>query len=466
METFQHIMSTFGAAILLPIIILIFEICLGVKPSKAVRSAIYIGIGLNGLIAILNPFFLGLMGDAVSQMVTESGLQLPYIDTGWALLAAVGYSTTIGAIIIPVGIIVNLLLIALKVTDTLNLDIWNFWHWAFVGTLIYYGTGSFVAGILTAIAMEVFLLVAADFTAPAFQEHFKLPEIAFPHASGQGGIFTAIPLKWLFDKIGLTKFNLNTSMIRKKFGIFGDSVVIGFLVAALIGLIAYLNELTEMETWSNILTMGMGTGAFIYLYPKATAALLEGFAALNDKVRDKLTKRGSNRKLNFGMDSALTVGHPDVITVGLLGMITTVALVFFLPGNRFLMLANLGVTPFFLAGVAVAIFKGNIIASYITTTINIAITLWMSSAISPHFAAVVQEVGLELPDTGAGATVGADMRPVHGVFYYIGQNPIVIVIAIIFFMFLGFVIKKYPEKTYGLIGVKKPEEVDVEPIKE
>ncbi|SFG78741.1 PTS transporter subunit IIC [Sporolactobacillus nakayamae] len=452
MSGFQQVMSTFGAAILLPIIIFIFELCLRVKPTKAFRSAIFIGIGLNGLVSILNPYFLGLMGKAVSEMVTSNGFQLPYVDTGWALLAALGYSTTIGALIIPLGIVVNLILLWLKLTDTLDLDIWNFWHWAFIGSMVYFVTGSLIAGILTSVAVEIFLLVLADITAPAFQAHFKLPGISFPHASAQGGAPVAFLLKWVFERIGLTKIQVNSTTIRKKFGIFGDSVVIGFLVAVLIGFIAWFRNLGAMETWSGILTLGVGTGAFIYLYPKATAALLEGFAVLNDKVRTLLTKKGVKRQINFGMDGALTIGHPDVITVGLLGMISTVPLIFFLPGNRFLMLADLGVTPFFLASATVAIFRGNIICSYITNVINIAITLYFSSAISPEFFAITEKVGMKLPDTGA-AMVGADMRPLHGIFYYVGQNYFVLV-GVIALTLIAAWLRKQP-KYLAKLGFKK-----------
>lgn len=451
MEIIQQVMKAFGAAVLLPIIIFIFELVLGTKPDRAFRSAIYIGIGLAGLVTILNPFFLGLMGKAVSDMVVTKGIQLPFVDTGWALLAAVAYSTTIGALIIPVGIGVNLIMISLKLTDTLDLDIWNFWHWAFVGSMVYYGTGSYLYGMLAAIAIELFLLLAADVTAPQFQKFFKLPGISFPHASAQGGLITVLILRWVFDKVGLNKINVSSETIRRKFGVFGDSVVIGFLVAVGMGIIAWLDDIGKIATWSRIFALGMGTGAFIYLYPKATTALLEGFAALNDKVRDLLSKHGSKRIISFGMDGALCVGNPDTITVALLTMITTVPLIFLLPGNRFLMLADLGVTPFFLAVAAVAIFNGNIISSYIANVINVSITLYLSSFISPVFASLVKQIGTELPSTGA-AMVGADIRPLHGAFYYIGLHPLVLIGAIVIIILLMYAYRKNPQRFHKITG--------------
>ncbi|MDI3529394.1 MAG: galactitol system component [Thermoanaerobacter sp.] len=448
---FTTIMKTFGAAVLLPIIILIFELILRVKPTKALRSALYIGIGLNGLVSILNPYFMGLIGKAVSDMINSTGVHLQYVDTGWALLAAVGYSTTIGALVIPIGILINIIMLLLHWTDTLDLDLWNFWHWAFIGSLAYYATNSLLYGILTTIAVEMFLLIIADITAPTMQKFFNLPGLAFPHASGQGITLIAVPLKWFFDKIGLTKIQVSSKTIRKRFGILGDAVVIGFIISFVIGIIAWKNKLGSMDTWAGILSLGIGTGAFIYLYPKATAALLEGFATLSDKVREILSKRGVNRQLNFGMDSALTIGHPDVLTTGLLTMLTTVPLIFFLPGNRFIMLADLGVTPFFLASAATAIMGGNIIASYITDVIGVTITLYTSSAVAPLFAKTVKTIGIALPNTGS-AVVGADMRPVHGLFYLLGKSPIGLVIAFTGIFIMLFFFKRNPQAWHKAFG--------------
>ncbi|ADH59997.1 PTS system Galactitol-specific IIC component [Thermoanaerobacter mathranii subsp. mathranii str. A3] len=448
---FAVLVKTFGAAVLLPIFILILELILGVKFSKAIRSALYIGIGLNGLISILNPYFLGAVGKAVSDMITTKGVHLPYVDTGWALLAAVGYSTKIGALIIPIGIGVNLIMLLLRWTNTLDLDIWNFWHWAFVGSMTYYATNNLWFGILAAVAIEIFLLVIADITAPTMQKFFNLPGLSFPHASGQGAVLLAPPFKWLFTKIGLTKLQISSRTVKEKFGILGDSVVIGFIISSIIGFLAWGNRLGDIQTWSQILTLGIGTGAYIYLYPKATGALLEGFVPLNERVRDILSRKGIQRELNFGMDSALTVGHPDVITTGLLTMITAVPLVFLLPGNKFLMLADLGVTPFFLASAVTAVMGGNIIASYITTVVGLIITLYISSAGSPLFFHTVTSLGISLPETGA-AMVGADIRPLHGLFYFLGKTPIGLIVLYVSIFVILFSFKKNPTAWYRAFG--------------
>jgi len=453
MEYFRLIMSTFGAAIILPVFIFIAELFLKIKPGKAFKSAIYIGIGLNGLISILNPYFLGAMGNAVSEMITTQGIQLPYIDTGWGVLSALSYSTTIGAAIIPVGMIVNLILIRFNLTDTLNIDIWNYWQWAFIGTLIYYQTDNYLLGITVAVLMQLICIALADIAAPKMQEFFNLPGISFPHGSMISGTLIAMILRWPMEKLGILKININSDSIQKRFGVFGDSVVVGFLIAVLIGMIAWSGQYSNLETWSNILKIGVATGSFIFLYPKATSALLEGFDVLSDRVREIVAKRSPNRQIDFGMDGALAVGHPDTITTGLITMIVAVGMIFFLPNNEFLMLADLGVTPFFLAAGTVAIMNGNIIASVITNTVSLAITFYFSTWISPVFNNIARQIGGIDVESGE-ALVGADIRPVAGITYFLGQNWITTVIAILVVIVIMSTVRKSPKLREFLTGYK------------
>lgn len=456
MEFFQQVMSTFGAAIILPVFIFFAELILKIKPGKAFKSAIYIGIGLNGLISVLNPYFLGAMGNAVSEMVTTQGIELPYIDTGWGVLAALSYSTTIGAAIIPVGLVVNLILIRFNFTDTLDIDVWNYWQWAFIGTLIYYQTGNYLLGITVAVLMELICIALADIAAPKMQAFFELPGISFPHGSMISGTLVAMLFRWPLEKMGILKINLNSSSIQKKFGVFGDSVVIGFLIAILIGMIAWAGRYQEMETWGSILKIGIATGSFIYLYPKATAALLEGFEVLSDRVRVLVSGGNSDRKIDFGMDGALAVGHPDTITTGLITMIVAVGMIFFLPNNEFLMLADLGVTPFFLAAGTVAIMNGNIIASIMTNIFSLALTFYFSTWISPVFNTIARQIGGIDVESGQ-ALVGADIRPVAGITYYLGQNWIITIISIVVVLAVMRVVRKSPKMREILTGYK-PEE--------
>lgn len=39
-------------------------------------------------------------------------------------------------------ILINVAMLALNKTRTVDVDMWNYWHFALAGTLVYYSTGS------------------------------------------------------------------------------------------------------------------------------------------------------------------------------------------------------------------------------------------------------------------------------------------------------------------------------------
>lgn len=69
------------------------------------------------------------------------------------------------------------------------------------------------------------------------------------------------------------------------------------------------------------------------------------------------------------------------------------------------------------------------------------------------FAHIVTLIGTQLPDTGK-AIVGADMRPLHGLFWLLGQSPIGLVVAFIGIFAMLFFFKRSPEVWYKAFGYK------------
>ena len=46
-----------------------------------------------------------------------------------------------GALIIPICLGVNFLMLITKTTRTVNIDLWNYWHFAFIGAVAYFVMG-------------------------------------------------------------------------------------------------------------------------------------------------------------------------------------------------------------------------------------------------------------------------------------------------------------------------------------
>lgn len=135
-----------GAIVVLPILIFIFGLLLGTKPRKAFNAGITVGIGFVGLNLVIE-LLSGSLGKAAQAMVERFGLQLTTLDVGWPAAAAISYGTLLGSLAIPLGIAINLLLLFMGWTKTLMVDMWNFWHAAFVASLVYAVTHDFALGL-------------------------------------------------------------------------------------------------------------------------------------------------------------------------------------------------------------------------------------------------------------------------------------------------------------------------------
>ena len=132
-SVFSYIIGL-GAAVMMPIIFTILGVCIGIKLSKALKSGLLVGVGFVGL-SVVTALLTSSLGPALSSVVELYGLQLKVFDMGWPAAAAVAYNTSVGAFIIPVCLAVNIVMLLTKTTRTINIDLWNYWHYAFIGAV-------------------------------------------------------------------------------------------------------------------------------------------------------------------------------------------------------------------------------------------------------------------------------------------------------------------------------------------
>ncbi|QKY69712.1 PTS galactitol transporter subunit IIC [Lentibacillus sp. CBA3610] len=366
-----------GASVMLPIIFFIFALILRTGIKKAFHSGITVGVGFVGVNLILD-LLTESLGPAAQSMVHHFGMDLQMIDVGWPAASAISYGTVLGSLAIPISIGVNLLLLTIGLTKTVNVDIWNYWHMAFTGSLVYAITNDFTLGILTIGVHAIVVLLAGDLLADDVESYFGYQKMTFPHAASAPSYFLAKPMNALFDRI--PKFNqiqANPETIQRRFGLFGDSTMLGALLGLLIGLLAGYNV---QET----LQLSVQTAAVMLLLPKMVALLMEGLTPVSEAASNRIKKRFPDRDLYIGMDSALTIGHPAVLSASLLMVPITLAMAVILPGNRVLPFGDLASLPFLFC-LMVPVFRGNIIRTVITATIYIGVGLYIATWIAPLF---------------------------------------------------------------------------------
>lgn len=185
MEQFFSYIISFGASVMMPILFTVIGLCIGMRFGKALKSGLFVGVGFVGL-GVVTALLTTNFDTPLNAISSFYDLQLKVFDMGWPAAAAVAYNTAVGALIIPICLGVNLLMLFTKTTRTVNIDLWNYWHFAFIGAVVYFVMGQSLAwGYFAAIVCYIITLVCADLTAEKFQGYYQLEGISIPNLSAR-----------------------------------------------------------------------------------------------------------------------------------------------------------------------------------------------------------------------------------------------------------------------------------------
>lgn len=385
----QYVLNM-GPTVILPLTIIILGFVFKIKFSQSLRSGLTIGIGFVGIGLVVN-LLTSTLGPAAQGMVERFGLSLTVIDVGWPTTATATWASPVAPIIIPVCILVNLVLIYFNKTKTLNIDLWNYWHFIVAGAFGYIVTDSIIWAVIAAIIMQLIVLFTSDKTAPYVQEFYGLEGVALP----TGSTASFAPLGFLVGKIVekipvIGKLHADTETIQKRFGIFGEPMMMGIILGAVLGILAGYDV-------AKIFNTAISMGAVMFLMPRMVKILMEGLIPISEAVRDFLQEKHGTKELYIGLDAALATGHPAVLSTALILVPITIFLAVILPGNRVLPFGDLATIPFYMAFI-VCFRKGNIVQSVITGTIVIAFSLYMATAIAPVHTELLKQAKLSLPE--------------------------------------------------------------------
>lgn len=373
-----------GPSVMLPIIIFIVGLIFRVKPGKALTSGITVGIGMIGINLVINLLTTS-VGPAAQAMVKRFGFHLTIIDAGWPAVSAGTWAQPISAIMIPIILVVNVGLILLNLTKTLDIDIWNYWHMIAAAATAYVVTKNWWFAILCGIIYEIAVLIIADKTAPKVAEFYGLDGISFPTGSAAAYGLLGIPIGWVVSKIpGIRKWDVDPQTIQKRFGVFGEPMVMGIVIGMLLAALGGYSV-------PNILKLGMSMGGVMFLMPRMVKILMEGLIPIQEGAQKLLQEKYGNRKIYLGMDAALSTGSPATLSTGLLMVPITLFLAIILPGNRVLPFGDLATIPFF-AALIVPSRKGNIVHSVLSATIVMVFALLMATDFGPTLTSMMHGI--------------------------------------------------------------------------
>ncbi|EDG5237674.1 PTS galactitol transporter subunit IIC [Salmonella enterica subsp. enterica serovar Bovismorbificans] len=390
----QYVLG-FGPTVLLPLVLFFLALFFKVKPAKALRSSLIVGIGFVGIYAIFD-ILTSNVGPAAQAMVERTGISLPVVDLGWPPLAAITWGSPIAPFVIPLTMLINVAMLALNKTRTVDVDMWNYWHFALAGTLVYYSTGSFVLGLSAAAIAAIVVLKLADWSAPLVAKYFGLEGISLPTLSS----VVFFPIGLLFDKIidkipGVNRIHIDPENVQKKMGIFGEPMMVGTILGVLLGIIAGYD-------FKHILLLGISIGGVMFILLRMVRILMEGLLPLSEAIKKYLNAKYPGRDdLFIGLDIAVAVGNPAIISTALILTPISVFIAFLLPGNKVLPLgdlANLAV----MASMIVLACRGNIFRAVITAIPVIVADLWIATKIAPFITGMAKDVNFKMAEGSSG----------------------------------------------------------------
>ena len=171
-----------GAPIIMLIVLTLLALLFGVKFSKALEGGIKLAIALTGIGAIIG-MLNGAFSASLAKFVENTGIQLNITDVGWAPLATITWGSAWTLYFLLIILIGKVIMLAIKKTDTLDVDIFDIWHLSITGLLIKWyadnngvsqGLSLFLA-TLAVVLVGIMKIINSDLMKPTFDDLLNAP---------------------------------------------------------------------------------------------------------------------------------------------------------------------------------------------------------------------------------------------------------------------------------------------------
>lgn len=385
-SVFKPIMSL-GAPPLMFIILTVLALALGVKWTKAIEGGLKLAIALTGIGAIIN-ILTTAFSKALTQFVESTGINLSITDVGWAPVATITWGSAYTLYFLLIMIVVNLVMLALKRTNTLDVDIFDIWHLSVVGLLVTYYSHNLFFATLLVILIGVMKIINSDLMKPTFNDLLNAPKsnpMTTTHMN-----YMMNPLIMLFDKFFdkflpfIDKYDFDAAKLNKKIGFWGSKFAIGVYLGIFIGILSH-------QSVKDTATLAFTAAVCLELFSMIGAWFIAAVEPLSQGISNFASKRLKGRTFNIGLDWPFIAGRAEIWAAAnvLAPILLLEALV--LPGNRILPLGGIiamGFTPALLV-----VTRGKLIRMIVIGAIGLPVFLVSGTMIAPFVTATAKAVG-------------------------------------------------------------------------
>jgi PTS system galactitol-specific IIC component len=310
-------------------------------------------------------------------------LNLPALDLGWTGAASITWSWSYAFVFFAVVLSVNFVMLILNWTKTLNVDMWNVWGKALTAYLVYFISGSLLAGFITAIVQVILELKMGDM----FQRHIEdltgIPLVTVTHLMNISAVLL-LPINVIMDKIPFFNRRADTKALKKKIGIFSENSVMGFLIGLGLGLAAAYGV-------SGSLNLAIQIATAMALFPMISKMFMQSLSPLADAMSEMMKKRFKDREVYIGLDWPVLAGRSEIWVTAILLVPVFIGYAIILPGNAVLPLA--GIINYSIAVGGLLLTGGNLVRMLIMGVISMPIYLYAATYLTPILTGLADRTG-------------------------------------------------------------------------
>lgn len=465
-QEFLDLFFSFKAYVMLPVIIFLIALAARVPFKKSVLSSIELAVGFAGVFIAFD-FFVANIKPAVEQLMLVRGLNYPILDVGWPPLAAITWASPLAAVSIPLILFLNIFMLAVGLTRTVYIDIWNYWHFAFIGALVMAVSDSMIIGLAATMILAIYCFKMTEWTAPDVERETGIEGVSASPVSVNGIVPYTACINWLFDRIpGFNKISYNPDKVGALdseghpdetghkltwLGLISEPMVIGIFIGLLLSLAASYDLKTTLELCVHI-------AAVMFLLPKSAGLIGEAMMPITHAIRHQVERRFPKRKnLVVALDTGFLMGRKSVIVTGLILMPVAIVIALILPGNKVLPLGDL---PNLISVMALSVlmFRGNVFRAVLAGIPVIITFLLISTHLAPLYTTLANSTaGFDAEGLGTITAFTDGGHQVRFLLFYLFQGKLWAIIGLVVLLAMMFVTWKRFKRTLKEVEDNKVE---------
>lgn len=386
METLQTIVNYIlglGAAVFVPLIMVIIGLVVRMKFKDTIGAAITLGVAFTGMSLVVG-FMLDSISPAAQALSDKTGIVLTTIDGGWTGTASISWAWPLAFLCFPLTIGINIIMLVFNWTKTLNVDMWNVWNKIFTAVIVSYITGSVIWGFVAAALQVVLELKIGDIWGHRIEELTGIPGVTVPH------FITLIavclhPINKLMDKIPLFNKKMDADALKERIGIFAENHVMGAIIGFFLGLAAGYGI-------SGSLILAIQAAAAMTLFPMISKLFMQALSPISDGVSEFMRNKFANREVLIGLDWPILAGRNELWVTAIILIPIEIGLAIILPGNEVLPFAGI-INLSFVVG-ALLLTNGNILRMITLGILTTPVFLYAATYFAPAITDLAKTTGV------------------------------------------------------------------------